>query len=335
MSVNIRLLLFTIVIFPVLSLMLLSKPVYQDYVGIRQQSEDSLIHIHSKKVKKDGTGADEDSYGTGFIVDKEGYVLTASHVVLKADSQTLVETTVSLRSKQGTRYKVETVKRDDEVDLILLVLPDVGTNWKPLKLGDSKSTPKDEPLYTLGFPGNSDLSSATGILSNKSAPNGTWQTTLPINRGNSGGPVFDRKGRVVAIAKAGDDAQQGKTYVIPSSFISFVMPKATQIILENEKDTKEVESFHFPYQFGEKPGEHYWTRISKDIWTESYPTGAKAKIRVIGQITVEGDNGLLLENVDNNIYEYFIPYKGGKRMWLRIRLKGEAWGVLGEMKDIQ
>lgn len=224
MPVTAKLSILIIGIFSILPLRLVSKPGNQDYAGLRKQAEPSLVHIHSKRVKKDGTGADENSYGTGFIVDKAGHVLTASHVVLKADSQTIVETTVSIRSKQATRYKVETVKREEEVDLILLLLPDVGANWIPLEFGNSNTTPNDEPLYTLGFPGSLDLSSATGILSNKSGPNGTWQTTLPINRGNSGGPVFDRMGRVVAIAKGGDDAQQGITYAIPASSVYYVMP---------------------------------------------------------------------------------------------------------------
>lgn len=206
----------------------------QDYETIRKQSEGSVVHIHSRRRKKDGTGSDENSYGTGFIVTKSGHVLTNSHVVLKPDDQTIVETTAAIRTKQGQRYKLESVKRDDDVDLMLLVLPDVSIDWKPLTFGNSEIASNDAPLYVLGFPGDSDLSSATGILSNKSGPNGTWQTTLPINRGNSGGPVFDKNGKVIAIAKAGHDMSQLVTYVIPVNYVSFVTPKSVQLTIDTE-----------------------------------------------------------------------------------------------------
>jgi len=127
--------------------------------------------------------------------------------------------------KKGTVYdqtmsgvlKLEPVKSDDQVDVMLLQLPPVQA-WKAVAFGDCRSVPEDAELYSLGFPGNNDLSSAIGRLSNKYGPRGIWQTTLPINRGHSGGPVFDQSGRVVAIASAGSDVEQQVTFAIPECY---------------------------------------------------------------------------------------------------------------------
>lgn len=190
----------------------------QDFSGVRKANEDSVVFIHSQRFRKDGTGIKENSYGTGFIISRDGHVLTAAHVVLSDDKDTVVETKASVRSRHAHSYPIRTIKRDAEVDVVLLLLPDAGVEWKPVSRGDSKTVPKDAPLYSLGFPGGSDQAPATGLLSHKFGPRGTWQTTLPINRGNSGGPIFDLNGKFVAVASAGDDPSQQITFAIPEAY---------------------------------------------------------------------------------------------------------------------
>lgn len=190
----------------------------QDFAAIRKATEDSVVFVHSTRKNKDGTGISENSYGTGFVISRDGHIVTASHVILRPDDRTIVENKAAVRSRHAQFYKLELVKRDDDVDVALLMLPDVGVRWRPVKRGNSKSVPKDALLYTLGFPGSSDLSPATGILSNKFGPRGIWQTTLPINPGNSGGPVFDINGKLIAIASGGNDALQQVTYAIPEAY---------------------------------------------------------------------------------------------------------------------
>jgi len=191
----------------------------QDYSSIRRATEDSVVFVHSKRNRKDGTGVLENSYGTGFVISPDGYVITASHVVFKEDKQFVVETTGAIRSRHNQAYKLEPVKRDEDVDGILMLFPDVGIQWKPVTRGNSRDVQKDAPLYALGFPGVRDLSPATGVLSNKFGPKGTWQTTLAINRGQSGGPIFDTRGSLVAVSAAGSDEQQLVTFAIPEAYL--------------------------------------------------------------------------------------------------------------------
>ena len=192
-----------------------------DFAAIRTRNQDSVVFVHSTQTRKDGTGVPNESYGTGFIISTQGnaaYVLTASHVVQKKSADTIVITEGSIRSRFNQMYPMEFIKRDEELDTALLILPETGVAWKPVTFGDSGLIPNDAPLYALGFPGQRDLTPANGILSNRFGPHGTWQTTLQINRGQSGGPVFDLTGKVVAISDAGDDEYQAITYVIPAAY---------------------------------------------------------------------------------------------------------------------
>jgi hypothetical protein len=93
--------------------------------------------------------------------------------------------------------------------------------------------------------------------------------------------------------------------------------------------------FTFHYNFGNNPGTHIWERIAPTSWTETYPGGEAAYMEEIGRLVVEGDNGTLLRNKKDARYEYFIPDKGSRVMFLRIRLQNGDWSFLGEMKEIQ
>jgi len=186
---------------------------------IRVQNQDSIIHIKVIKRHKDGVGADSTTYGTGFIISDRGFVLTASHVIERDDRDTTVEIYGAKRSPTNPHFPMQLIKRDDDVDLALLEFPENGEVWKPVSMGNSSSVPLDARLLTYGFPGGQlELSPASGQLSNRFGPRGRWQTTLPINRGNSGGPVFDLAGKVVAIAWGGNDEMQAVTFVVPEAF---------------------------------------------------------------------------------------------------------------------
>lgn len=188
-----------------------------DWREVRTKSENAVLFVESIRTKHDGTGAPTVSTGTGFIISPDGYVITAAHVVLDELPDTSVRTTARVRSRHtSTTYDLMFLKKDPDFDVAVLLLPDLGP-WKYLPFGDSTSVPKDTRLYTLGFPGALDLASAEGLLSSKRGPRGHWQTTLPLNYGNSGGPVLEKTGKVVAIASGGNDAQQGVTFAVPEA----------------------------------------------------------------------------------------------------------------------
>jgi hypothetical protein len=101
------------------------------------------------------------------------------------------------------------------------------------------------------------------------------------------------------------------------------------------RNPNEITKFTFLYNFGDHPGDHIWTRVTETVWTETHPTGDSDYVDLIGPTSVEGDPGILLRHRTKPEYEYFIPNKGGRLMYLRIRLNRGDWSFLGEMKNIQ
>lgn len=206
----------------------------QDYSAIRKANQESIVFIHSHRDNKDGRGVAEDSFGTGFIVTEFGHVISANHVVLPESSDTVVTTWAYIGSRNSpNKFPIEVVKREPDLDLVLLALQiPASMTTRSAEIGGSSKMQLDAALYALGFPGKLDLSPSTGILSNRSGPKGRWQTTLGINRGNSGGPIFDPKtNKVVAIAWAGDDSAQQITFAIPETYASGLLQIAGSAVL--------------------------------------------------------------------------------------------------------
>ena len=140
------------------------------------------------------------SLGSGFIIDPAGYVVTNNHVIAEAD-----QITVTLND--GTLLPAKLVGRDEKTDLALLKI----NPKKPLpaaKWGDSDTARIGDWVIAIGNPFNIGSSVTAGIVSarNRNIEEGDYddfiQTDAPINRGNSGGPLFDMDGNVVGINSA-------------------------------------------------------------------------------------------------------------------------------------
>jgi len=139
------------------------------------------------------------STGSGFIISKDGYLLTNNHVVQDAD-----EITVSLGDRR--EFKAEIIGADARSDVALLKIE---ANSLPiLKIGSSKELKVGEWVVAIGSPFQLSFSVTSGIVSAKgrSIPNGSDSTYVPflqtdvaINPGNSGGPLFNLDGEVVGI----------------------------------------------------------------------------------------------------------------------------------------
>jgi serine protease Do len=140
------------------------------------------------------------SLGSGFIIDPSGIVVTNNHVIADADEVTVI-------LNDGTRLKAEILGRDTKVDLALLkVKPD-----KPLtavQFGDSDRLRLGEWVIAIGNPFSLGGSVTAGIVSarNRDINSGPYdnyiQTDAAINRGNSGGPLFNLDGEVIGINTA-------------------------------------------------------------------------------------------------------------------------------------
>jgi serine protease Do len=140
------------------------------------------------------------SLGSGFIIDAAGYVVTNNHVIEGAD-----EITVILDG--GTSMTATLVGRDDKTDLALLKI-NPKTPLPVAKMGDSDKSRVGEWVMAIGDPFGLGGTVTTGIVSarNRDINSGAYddfiQTDAPINRGNSGGPLFNMSGEVIGINSA-------------------------------------------------------------------------------------------------------------------------------------
>lgn len=142
------------------------------------------------------------SLGTGFVIDKEGYILTNNHVVEHAS-----EVIVTFYDKR--QYRAKIIGTDDKMDLALLQIHDPKKEFpadlKPVPLGDSDAARIGETVFAVGNPFGLGHTVTVGIISAKHRTIGAGpfdnfiQTDASINPGNSGGPLFNMKGEVVGI----------------------------------------------------------------------------------------------------------------------------------------
>ena len=136
--------------------------------------------------------------GSGFVVSADGYIVTNNHVIDGADQ-------IEVEFKDGKTRAAKVVGSDDKTDIALLKVEGSGLPF--VKFGDSDRARVGDWVLALGNPLGQGLSASTGIVSARGrALTGTYddfiQTDAAINRGNSGGPLFNMDGEVVGVNTA-------------------------------------------------------------------------------------------------------------------------------------
>jgi serine protease Do len=173
------------------------------------------------------------SLGSGFVVDPSGIVVTNNHVISEADEITVVFT-------DGTRLKAEVVGRDQKTDLAVLRVNPTKP-LKAVKFGDSDKLRLGEWVIAIGNPFSLGGTVTAGIVSarNRDINSGPYdnyiQTDASINRGNSGGPLFNLDGEVIGVNTAIISPSGG------SIGIGFSVPSKTAIaVIDQLREHKEV-----------------------------------------------------------------------------------------------
>lgn len=183
----------------------------------------SVVQIHY--AYNAGTDGSSSNDGTGFIISDAGDVLTSAHVirpVAKGLSLTSESIVAHLGSALEAPIPLSVVNVDEANDLALLRLPSKpeGKAWPTVAVSDGADIPVGAKLTALGFASanlaivsTAEKTAPTTVVSGKIMP--WWQTSLSLNPGNSGGPVFDSLGRVVGVAVARHDNATLISWVIP------------------------------------------------------------------------------------------------------------------------
>lgn len=146
------------------------------------------------------------SLGSGFIVSADGYVVTNNHVVSPNGRGTVEEITVTM--PDGTEYEAELVGADAQSDLAVLKISR-SSDFPFVEFGDSRQARPGDWVVAIGNPfglGGTVTSGIVSAIQRNTGQGGAYdryiQTDASINRGNSGGPLFDMQGNVIGINNA-------------------------------------------------------------------------------------------------------------------------------------
>lgn len=158
----------------------------------------------------------QQSLGSGFIIDKDGYIITNNHVVEGADE-------IKVKLADGREFKAKVIGRDPKTDLALIKITTLFKNLPVLHLGDSDRIRVGDWVLAVGNPFGLEhtvtqgIISATGRVIGSGPYDNFLQTDAPINPGNSGGPLINLKGEVIGINSAIIASGQGIGFAIPSN----------------------------------------------------------------------------------------------------------------------
>ncbi len=162
------------------------------------------------------------SLGSGFIINKEGYILTNYHVI---ENATEIIVTLSHKKKE---YPAKVIGRDSKLDIALIKIEAEG-ELPTVVLGDSDRLEIGEWVIAIGNPFGLGGTVTAGIVSQKGRIIGAGpydnfiQTDASINPGNSGGPLFNLRGEVVGINTAIIAGGQGIGFAIPINMVKDVL----------------------------------------------------------------------------------------------------------------
>jgi S1-C subfamily serine protease len=165
------------------------------------------------------------SLGSGFVIDKDGYIVTNYHVIESARQ-------IEVNFSGDDRVQATIVGVDPSTDLALLKINAQARALTPLPLGDSDAVRVGDAVVAIGNPFGLERTVTAGIVSalqrEITAPNGytidkVIQTDAPINQGNSGGPLLNAQGEVIGVNSQIEPGDSGTGNL----GIGFAVPSAT------------------------------------------------------------------------------------------------------------
>ncbi|HTV65800.1 MAG TPA: trypsin-like peptidase domain-containing protein [Bryocella sp.] len=195
-------------------------PDEQNNVDVYRRVIPSVVNITSKTMAYDFFWGPmpEEGQGSGFIIDRDGHILTNYHVVGDAS-----QLEVTLHNKKT--YRATVIGRDRAHDLAVIQIK--ATDLTPAVLGDSKNLQVGQKVFAIGNPFGLAGTMTRGIISSLRpirSPEGAYieeaiQTDAAINPGNSGGPLLNSHGEVIGInsliATGGSNQSAGIGFAIP------------------------------------------------------------------------------------------------------------------------
>jgi serine protease Do len=192
-----------------------------------KRSQNALINNINTEKRAEETIANYS--GTGFALTQDGYFITSLHVIKDADS-------VFIQNQNEQTYKAVTVFRNEQSDIAILKV--VSPNFESYKVLPYSFTEKSgnigEHVFTLGFP-REDMVYGEGALSAASGFEGdtvSYQVSIPVNPGNSGGPLLDDNGNIIGLISGKQTETEGAAFAVKSQSIIAIIQDLAKDSLE-------------------------------------------------------------------------------------------------------
>ena len=189
--------------------------------------DDTYLKIYpNSEMLEDITRKQTISSGTGFLLTKEGYIITNNHVIENAQNGNIKIT--GLNEDYNKKYEVEIVVVDKQNDLAVLKISDPNfVSFKHIPYTFKFNTSNiGENCFVLGFPLISsmgmDIKLTNGIISSRTGYEGNvaqYQISAPVQPGNSGGPLFDKDGNIIGVVQAKHSLAENAGYAIKASYV--------------------------------------------------------------------------------------------------------------------
>ena len=172
--------------------------------------------------------------GTGFAITSNGLIATNYHVVEGADS-------VYVQNGAGKSFKAKVMYSEPANDIAILKIVDTSfRNLGPIPYTFKRpESDLAESVYTYGYPQDSPVYN-DGKLTSANGLNGDsldYQISIPVNPGNSGGPVMDSKGNVIGIVQAKESHLEGVHFAVKTSYLLSAIDSLDQKVNLNTKNT--------------------------------------------------------------------------------------------------
>ncbi len=173
-------------------------------IALYKRNSDSVVNVTTRSFQYNSFMqlVPREGAGSGFVIDKAGYVVTNYHVVKGAQ-----RFFVAFGNMEAS-YPAKLVGSDENNDIAILKVEAPAELLKPVTLGDSSTLEVGQSAVAIGNPFGIGQTMTTGIVSSLDRSlqaeagrimSGLIQTDASINRGNSGGPLFDSSGRVIGV----------------------------------------------------------------------------------------------------------------------------------------
>jgi regulator of sirC expression with transglutaminase-like and TPR domain len=309
-----------------------SFPEIPDVVALTETARKSVVVIthYGRDGKQDGVGA-------GFLVARDGLIATCFHVIDEARP-------ITVELADGRRFDVTEVYASDR-KLDLAVVRIAATNLTPLKLGDSDSLKQGAPVIAIGNPIGLEHSVVQGIVSAKRDVGGMEmiQIAIPIESGNSGGPLLDTRGRVQGLLNMKSAMTANLGFAVPVNTLKTLLDRPNPVPMQRWLTLGALNPKEWAPQMGAR-----WSRKAGRIQVEGLGSGFGGRSLCLWQkevpprpyeisVTVKLDDesgaaGLAFESDGGDRHYGFYPTAGQMRF---TRFDGPSvfsWTILKEFK---